>query len=86
MRSPLGGHESYSQEVSSSDTEAIANGIADSCALEREGEGRPPSFVMQTLNVLMDSMPFCSSGEVEEANINRSPTSYEANPEEEKAR
>jgi hypothetical protein len=25
-------------------------------------------------------------GEVEEANINRSPTSYEANPEEEKAR
>jgi hypothetical protein len=27
-----------------------------------------------------------SSGEVEEANINRSPTSYEANPEEEKAR
>ena len=27
-----------------------------------------------------------SSGKVEEANINRSPTSYEANPEEEKAR
>jgi hypothetical protein len=27
-----------------------------------------------------------SSGKVEEGNINRSPTSYEANPEEEKAR
>jgi len=27
-----------------------------------------------------------SNGKVEEANINRSPTSYEANPEEEKAR
>ncbi len=27
-----------------------------------------------------------STGKVEEANINRSPTSYEANPEEERAR
>ena len=27
-----------------------------------------------------------SSGKVEEANINRSPSSYEANPEEEKAK
>jgi len=43
---------------------------------------------LQTSLWLKYSYNFCcdSSGEVEEANINRSPTSYEANPEEEKAR
>ena len=45
-------------------------------------------LTLTLLNNLVNYMIhlFFSTGTVEEANINRSPTSYEANPEEEKAK
>jgi neutral ceramidase len=52
--------------------QAMVDGIAES--IRRAHEAVQPGAI------------FISSGKVEEGNINRSPTSYEANPEEEKAR
>ena len=45
-------------------------------------------LTLSLLNNLVNNIIhlFFSTGTVEEANINRSPTSYEANPEDEKAK